>query len=82
MKKLLEAGLDWDWSDDDGYARCFTRLLFAMAAAAFVTLACVMFADIQHFWLRVKAEAKRSQSFDSGSAIVHVAPCSDFRFRL
>lgn len=66
MKKLLEAGLDWDWSDDDGCARCFMRwasaVAVAVAAAAWMVVTCIVFADIQHFWLRAKVEAKRSRS--------------------
>ncbi len=27
MKKLLEAGLDWDWSDDDGCAHALFHAL-------------------------------------------------------
>jgi hypothetical protein len=36
VKKLLEAGLDWDWSDDDGctlYAAAATRDVFVVASA-------------------------------------------------
>jgi hypothetical protein len=61
VKKLLEAGLDWDWSDDDGYAHL---LLLQQQKAILLPLqqlgidVCNL-ADTLHFWRRVKGAARR-----------------------